>query len=352
MSLLSVALALVGVVLSILALFLYQSVALLPGLGLGVLANARRIRIGVAAISIGAAGAAYLLTPTRPYAGILVLVVVLAPFAGFLNARRLFVPLDSPRHRPAADADLDDDASVVGVELDGHAHAWAVDSLIPHHVVNDEVGGRPVLAAWCAYCMSGIVYDATVDGGRLTFEPLTVRHRNMIMRDRETGTLWQHATGEALAGPLSGTTLEVLGGRLMTWAAWVRDHPETTVAEEPEESAWSGLLPRARTKRLAESTERVELPGTVAVDRRLPFTEEVVGVEVDGRAKAYPVATLRERGHVGDVLGGTTITVSFDPAADRAQVTSKGESVPFQRTRWMGWFEFHPETAIYEGRGG
>ena len=42
----------------------------------------------------------------------------------------------------------------------------------------------------------------------------------MIFRDRETGTLWQQATGEAVAGPLKGATLQLLSGEILTWAGW------------------------------------------------------------------------------------------------------------------------------------
>jgi len=342
-------LGLLAVALSVLGVFGHQWVTLVPSLGIGVLYRNRRIRIALAVVSIGLAWAGYVLSPSGLQGGLFVLVLVLTPLSGFLHAGRLFVPLDSPEHARAGDADLRDDEAVVGVEVDGEAHAWTVDTLVPHHVVDDEVGGRPVCAAWCAYCASGIVYDATVDGRRLTFVPLAVFRRNMVVRDRETGTIWQHATGEALVGPLAGTELEVLGGQLTTWGAWRGDHPGTTVAVEPED--WGGLLPRSRTRRLAEGTERVALPGETEVDPRLPFTEDVVGVEVGGEAKAYPVEALRERSTIGDFLGGTPITVAYDPESDRADVTAGGESVPFQRTRWMGWFEFHPETEVYADTG-
>ena len=349
MSRLSTVLGLLAVALSVLAVFGHQWVTLAPRLGIGVLYRNRRIRLVLAVVAIGLAWAGFVRSPSGLQGVLFVVVLVLTPLSGFLHAGRLFVPLDGPRHAGTADAGLNDDEPVVGVEVDGRAHAWTVDTLVPHHVVNDEVAGEPVCAAWCAYCNSGIVYDATVDGQRLNFVPLAVFRRNMVMRDRETGTLWQHATGEALVGPLSGTALEVLGGQLTTWGAWRDGHPGTTVAVEPDE--WGGPLSRSRTRRLAEGTERVELPGEVDVDGRLPFTADVVGVEVGGEAKAYPVAALRERSPIGDFLGGTPITVAYDPGSDGARVTSGGESIPFQRTRWMGWFEFHPETEVYEDPG-
>jgi hypothetical protein len=56
------------------------------------------------------------------------------------------------------------------------------------------------------------VYASEVNDQRLMFEVAGVYRRNMIIRDRQTGTLWQHATGEALMGPLKGVQLQLLGG--------------------------------------------------------------------------------------------------------------------------------------------
>lgn len=92
------------------------------------------------------------------------------------------------------------------------------------------------------------------------------------MRDRETGALWQHATGEALIGPLAGAKLEWLGGEQMTWAAWRTEHPDTVVALEPAE--WSGMrhVPWWGCRVLEFATAHAAaLPGLSANDRRLPM---------------------------------------------------------------------------------
>ncbi len=73
----------------------------------------------------------------------------------------------------------------------------------------------------------------TEDGKRLIFDVAGVYRRNMIMRDQQTGTLWQHATGEALMGPLKGVRLQVLGGELASWSRWQEMYPHTELGVEP-----------------------------------------------------------------------------------------------------------------------
>jgi hypothetical protein len=243
---------------------------------------------------------------------------------------------------------------VLGAVIDGRAHAWLVRTLVPHHVVHDEVGGRPVVAAWCAVCNSGAVYDGTVRGRTIHFDPEGVWRRNMIVRDRETGTLWQHATGEALVGPLEGDRLEVLGGQLMTWRAWRTEHPETTVTRDTTAEEWSGLLPKDLTVRALTDwgvPTAIPPPGLTADDDRLDPLTEVVGVELDGTGttRAYPVETLERQGRIEDTVDGRRVVVSYEADGRRAEVTVDGRPVTFKRTRWLEWFEFNPETSVHAG---
>lgn len=190
------------------------------------------------------------------------------------------------------------------------------------------------------------MYAATVQGQRLTFVVEAVWRRNMIIRDQQTGTLWQQATGEALIGPLKGTQLEVLGGELMNWAGWKREHPQTTFALEPER--WEAFLPKERiTAMLEGATKRFALPGSTPADPRLPFDAVVIGVVVQGEAKAYPLEHVKQIKALEDWVGNQTLTVRYDPGIDHVQVLNKTQPFPYQRTRWIGWYEFHPLTKIY-----
>ena len=47
------------------------------------------------------------------------------------------------------------------------------------------------------------------------------------MRDRETGTIWTHLDGKAIAGPLEGERLQIIAVPHMTWGEWKADHPPT-----------------------------------------------------------------------------------------------------------------------------
>jgi hypothetical protein len=350
MSFFSTAIGFAAVGFSLAAVFVYQLVPFLPRVGIRALYHVRSVQIAIASTAVTMAVVAKRHSKSPRAWLYLVVVIVLMPLSGVVHAPRILVPLDEPDHLSADAAGIDDDTMVVGIEIDGDAHAWQVRTLVPHHIVHDRVGNRPVVAAWCAVCNSGMVYDGTVEGESLHFEAEAVWRQNMVMRDRETGTLWQHATGEALIGPLDGTHLEVLGGQLMTWDAWREAHPETTVTRDPTASEWEGALSKETTGLvLADSGPMTALvPWLVKRDDRLGPMTEVVGVELGGHARAYPLDRLKRRGAVADELGGVPLTVTFDSGRNRVNVEATNGIATFKRTRWLEWSEFHPETSVFE----
>lgn len=57
-------------------------------------------------------------------------------------------PVYEPRFTSAEDARYPDDAFVLGVEIDGDAHAYPMSVLHHREMVNDKVGGTSILSTW------------------------------------------------------------------------------------------------------------------------------------------------------------------------------------------------------------
>ena len=49
------------------------------------------------------------------------------------------------------------------------------------------------------------------------------------MMDTQTKSLWSHILGLAVEGKFKGTELPAIPSDMVTWSAWKREHPETTV---------------------------------------------------------------------------------------------------------------------------
>jgi hypothetical protein len=73
---------------------------------------------------------------------------VLATVSQVLKPERVFVALNFPPHVRPAEADLGDEAIVLGYARDDQACAWPLEIVAPHHLINDRVGSMPVLASY------------------------------------------------------------------------------------------------------------------------------------------------------------------------------------------------------------
>lgn len=132
------------------------------------------------------------------------------------------------------DGRLDRKELLVGIESDGHAKAYPFEILKEHPLVNDTVGDIDVLVFFEQYSDTALVYDRTVDGQTLSFTPgAEEKGPEATFVDSETGTTWLALTGEAIAGPLAGETLQRAPSHLSFWFAWKDWNPETEIYPGP-----------------------------------------------------------------------------------------------------------------------
>ena len=65
-----------------------------------------------------------------------------------LEPQRVFVSLNHPEHVPASQAHLRGEALVLGYEEEGGALVWLFETLVPRHLINDQIGDAPLLVAY------------------------------------------------------------------------------------------------------------------------------------------------------------------------------------------------------------
>jgi hypothetical protein len=382
----TLALSILAILFSLAGLMLPPIQALFPRISLYTYYRQRTVRRGLAITGAILLIPAWIGNPST-------LTAVLTAFAaGFWLASELVLapdkvipPLDNPPAIPGKASALPDDTQVIGLVVEGQAHAWPMGILIPHHIINETVRGRPVAAAYCPACRSGYVFDPVVAGQRLTFEPVSVHRRNMIMRDRETGTIWQHETGEALMGKYRGMRLEILGGELSNWKAWRTEHPETTVCALPKGYRHPSPLGPIFGRLLDHGPKHIVGPGLAGLDRRLDQHAFIAGITVGDLAKAFPMNVLQRRKIIRDQIGGQPVVIFYDATSDRVRCFSAGSlpsemALKLQENRlrdpatglawdfsgkptggtknalspvrvyrqwWLAWSEYHPGSLIY-----
>jgi hypothetical protein len=150
------------------------------------------------------------------------------------------------------------------------------------------------------------VWESTVDGRALKFHLSGINNQNFIMRDEETGSWWQQVTGEAIIGPLKGRHLKPVPHDEVSFKTWKREEAQGRVLRPDERVTASGQYAPADWE---EHVARMPVTSGVAADVRLEPRTLVVGLDLGGSSKAYPLSALQKQSPILDRLGGVAVLI-------------------------------------------
>ncbi len=223
----------------------------------------------------------------------------------------------------AAASWIGSDEPVLAYESSGIARAYPVQILLFHELVNDVVRGRPILVSFCPLCNSGVIFDRRVGQETYSFGVAgLLRHNDMIMYDRETDSLWQQITGEAIVGTLTGKRLPVITGRTVPFKDFAESFPKGEVLARPAGSSapygtslYSGY----------EFGRQSRTPGALAVAPGIAPLDRVLLLVRDEDQVAYSFEALQAQGVWENKIAGDRVVIFFDSdlqsAMDRKQIT-------------------------------
>ena len=135
----------------------------------------------------------------------------------FDGARRDSIPpIHDPKFvTPGELTDVGPLEPVVSLIIGDEARAYPLSILLWHEIVNDVVGGVPVLVSYCPLCNSGVVFDRRVGDQELDFGNTgRIRRFDMVMYDLQTESWWQQFSGGSIAGELTGEEMKLVPSRL------------------------------------------------------------------------------------------------------------------------------------------
>ena len=111
-------------------------------------------------------------------------------------------------------------AFVLGLLVGDEPKAYPFQELVGQPVVHDTVGGRDLVIVYDDRSGTAVAFDRRVEGQLLTFEPAGLVEGDLLIRDKETGSVWSGLSGIAQEGPLAGTRLKQLPAFYSFWFAW------------------------------------------------------------------------------------------------------------------------------------
>ncbi len=220
--------------------------------------------------------------------------------------------IDAPEFERATDVGfLQPQEAVVTLTLNGDARAYPVQVLLWHEIVNDTVGGEPVTVTFCPLCNTAIGYYRQL-GDRIFDFGTSGRLYNsaLVMYDRQTESLWTHYTGQAIAGALTGSQLELIPMATVAWETFLDEHPNGLVMTRPGGFGRSyGTNPYVNYD--TPSGSPTFFSGTP--DDRLPPQTRVLVIRHSGASVAVQLDTLSSAGVLPLNLGGTPVVALHLP---------------------------------------
>jgi hypothetical protein len=236
---------------------------------------------------------------------------------------------------------------VVGVVLNGVARAYPARILNHHELVNDQIGKQAVAITYSPLSGTAVAYLAESEGEQQRFGVSSIMYNNnTLLYDQKTKSLWAQAVGQAVSGDASGQFLQQVPTSFTTWDNWKAMHPNTQVL-----SRHTGFEIDYAVDPYAEyETSRGLQYPINKVNKLMPLKEKVIGVEVNGSFRAYPMFVLQMENKplIADTFNGLDMLIRYDKESKTATITNvKGEMIPTVTSYWFAWYAFHPNTDVY-----
>lgn len=251
--------------------------------------------------------------------------MVIDPSHAFFNivgVDKVFDPINVERYRPLRGAMengvVDGKTRLMVFDISGQTLAIPLQDLAYHHVAQGEKDGRHWVVFFCAACNMGSLANPVIDGRVHHFSGTGIYNGMAIMRDAETGSYWEHATGECIQGPMQGTCLEIEQVQVLLAEQVLENDPAAWFAAA-KRTWWTRLLSRILLKPMATVEGHMPPPFRLSMgkqDTRLPELQLGLGVWSSGRARFYSLQALEENNRaVIDRMGEENLVIFVDPVA-------------------------------------
>ena len=126
------------------------------------------------------------------------------------------------------------------------------------------------------------------------------------MRDEETGSWWQQVSGECIQGMLRGEKLKPVLHDELTFAVWKRENPNGRVLRPDPKILAAGEYESADWE---QNVGKMPVRISQELDKTFEPRALIIGLTVNGDAKAYPFAALEKQSPIIDKLGGREIVI-------------------------------------------
>ena len=329
-------------------------------------------RISFGLFFLAGAKPAFAQKPKWIPAVVLIASVAIIYFFNFvMSADHMFLQPQHVLFRDKSTNQLSDSTLVVSIENNGQVKAYPIRFILYHHQVQDTIGGKPVIVTYCNVCHTGRVYEPMVNGKSEKFRLVGMDHFNAMFEDATTKSWWRQVNGEAIAGLLKGEVLPEIESTQMTVKKLFDLYPHAIVMQGDQAS-------NSRYDTLGKFEKGKSKSSLTRTDSRSWQDKSwVIGIDINGKSKAYDWNQLKKVRIINDQIGqqaivlflskdGQSFTAFERPDAETysargdslvsalgdydfsglsfKDTTQKLKRIKASQEFWHSWRTFHPAT--------
>lgn len=239
---------------------------------------------------------------------------------------------------------LHDDDMVISFTQGSITKAYPIRILIWHEITNDTINGKPITVTYCPLCGTGMVFDRVIDGKTKSFGVSGLLYRSdVLMYDRESMSLWSQLGMKGVSNESIGKKLKWLPSEQLTWKAWKQKYPNGSVLST--DTGYNRQYSSQAYERYFAS-KNVMFP-VPKLRNELEDKSKIVGVIINGVAKAYPLKLLQQKPLIQDIVAQQKININYDEQNKSVVVTNQlNQSIPSVEAYWFAWQGFYPKTEL------
>lgn len=245
-----------------------------------------------------------------------------------------------------ADEWIEDNELVLAFNHKDVKRVYPLQIMVWHEIANDVIAGDPIAITYCPLCGSGIAYYRVINNQIAKFGTSgKLYNSNLIMYDDLTDTYWQQIDGKAIIGELTGLELQELSIDTVVWRDYKTNNKDAQVLSQ--DTGMSRNYGRDPYGNYYEDSFLIFPVDNE--DDRIHAKTPVLGIEINGKYKAYQEDQIKELRIIEDNFQNTNLKIEAKPDGT-ITITNldTGELIVRERDFWFAWYAFHPETELYQ----
>ncbi|MFQ5493221.1 MAG: DUF3179 domain-containing (seleno)protein [Candidatus Dojkabacteria bacterium] len=242
-----------------------------------------------------------------------------------------------------ADQCMEQDTEVLVVVQGDKVRVYPYKILNKHLIVNDTLGGLPILITYCGLCDSYQVYLREYNNEIMQFGYSGMLYKNSgLLFDTKTESLWSPFSGDAIVGDLSGASLTKLPSTIMGYEAAKLNYPNADFL------SYDTGFRQNYTRDSYEGYAVSEEPVIPVQNKSADFDpkELIVGFTYKNKQYATAKAILDSEKVVSKLDDGKRLVIKIHNSQVQLKIDHKVSDIPIEQAYWYVWYDYYPDTRI------